>query len=449
MYVSNLNLSLNQINNDVYYQQKNYVVNDLGIKSNGFFEISEISWENTTVADVYVEGNICYLACFSEGIKILNISDILNPILIADFYDGGIAQSLTKRDNYLVVADSNQGIEIFDIGNLPTITKVESFWDGGTALKVGFYYDYLLVADGPDGLEIFDASNLAAISKINSFKTSTGSASATSFSINEAKETIILGYGRQGIFYLSFSDPENLIQVGQRGFSEDVSDIYTNPDSSSYTSWVALKTQGIDFVVWTGSYWNSHMIIKSEADSGLATSVTPYLNGVIVSDGYDGIEYQYVAYNKLVRNSYYYDGGWALNSYITEYDSFNFIFVADSNDGLEIIGKDSDNDFLADFSENYYSTDEENPDTDGDGYLDGLEIIYSTDPLDNKDYPEIVISTPPVTTLPTIPSPNTSKPEYPSFSSATSPYFGIIPTIGTLSLITVIIMIYSRKKKEK
>lgn len=43
--------------------------------------------------------------------------------------------------------------------------------------------------------------------------------------------------------------------------------------------------------------------------------------------------------------------------------------------------KDSDNDGLADWQEQIFSTDPNNPDTDNDGYLDGEEIISGHDPL--------------------------------------------------------------------
>ncbi|MCK5475472.1 MAG: calcium-binding protein [Candidatus Pacebacteria bacterium] len=42
---------------------------------------------------------------------------------------------------------------------------------------------------------------------------------------------------------------------------------------------------------------------------------------------------------------------------------------------------DSDSDGLTDGLENYYGTDINNPDTDGDGYSDGDEVNNGYDPL--------------------------------------------------------------------
>ena len=45
------------------------------------------------------------------------------------------------------------------------------------------------------------------------------------------------------------------------------------------------------------------------------------------------------------------------------------------------LGKDSDNDGLTDAEESIYKTDSHNPDTDGDGYSDGVEVKSGYDPL--------------------------------------------------------------------
>jgi hypothetical protein len=42
---------------------------------------------------------------------------------------------------------------------------------------------------------------------------------------------------------------------------------------------------------------------------------------------------------------------------------------------------DTDADGLPDYIENYYGTDPNNPDTDGDGYKDGEEVENGYDPL--------------------------------------------------------------------
>ncbi len=52
------------------------------------------------------------------------------------------------------------------------------------------------------------------------------------------------------------------------------------------------------------------------------------------------------------------------------------------------LDQDSDDDLLIDSAEvKQYATDPKNPDTDGDGFTDYLEIISGTDPLDSSSIP--------------------------------------------------------------
>lgn len=55
--------------------------------------------------------------------------------------------------------------------------------------------------------------------------------------------------------------------------------------------------------------------------------------------------------------------------------------VAGSNENPVKLSRDSDEDGLKDWEEIFYKTDPQNPDTDGDGTLDGVEIAKNRDPL--------------------------------------------------------------------
>src|SRR3990167_1633294 len=48
---------------------------------------------------------------------------------------------------------------------------------------------------------------------------------------------------------------------------------------------------------------------------------------------------------------------------------------------LEAVDQDADKDGLANREESYWNTDFQNPDTDGDGFLDGEEVASGHDPL--------------------------------------------------------------------
>ncbi|MBD3192744.1 MAG: hypothetical protein GF308_19045 [Candidatus Heimdallarchaeota archaeon] len=76
------------------------------------------------------------------------------------------------------------------------------------------------------------------------------------------------------------------------------------------------------------------------------------------------------------------DGGWVLDVFV----SGDYAFLADEDDGLEIlkIGYDTDGDGLTDEEESTYGTDPNDEDSDDDGLLDGEEVnTHETDPTDD------------------------------------------------------------------
>ena len=50
---------------------------------------------------------------------------------------------------------------------------------------------------------------------------------------------------------------------------------------------------------------------------------------------------------------------------------------------------DQDNDQLTNAQEANFGTDPDNDDSDGDGYSDGFEVAYSSDPMNSMDQPQL------------------------------------------------------------
>jgi hypothetical protein len=87
----------------------------------------------------------------------------------------------------------------------------------------------------------------------------------------------------------------------------------------------------------------------------------------------------------------YYDDSGVANGILYDED---YIYVADGDDGLEILeyAFDSDEDGLSDDEENSlgddgFITDPNDADSDDDGYTDKEEFDAGTDPTDPEDYP--------------------------------------------------------------
>jgi hypothetical protein len=50
-------------------------------------------------------------------------------------------------------------------------------------------------------------------------------------------------------------------------------------------------------------------------------------------------------------------------------------------------GEDGDQDQLLNLDEAWWQTEPDNPDTDGDGHLDGVEVLRGSDPRNPDDVP--------------------------------------------------------------
>lgn len=80
----------------------------------------------------------------------------------------------------------------------------------------------------------------------------------------------------------------------------------------------------------------------------------------------------------------------AVVSVLSFFDIFGGVRSAKLFDAIEPlpvdIAQDADRDGLSDADESYWNTDFQNPDTDGDGFLDGEEIASGNDPREKADH---------------------------------------------------------------
>jgi hypothetical protein len=106
-----------------------------------------------------VVGNYAYVADYSKGLQIIDISNPTTPTLKGNYDTSGYAFGVQVVGNYAYVADYNSGLQIIDISNPLTPTL-----KGNSATSVGAYGvqvvgNYAYVADAYAGLQIIDISN--------------------------------------------------------------------------------------------------------------------------------------------------------------------------------------------------------------------------------------------------------------------------------------------------
>jgi parallel beta-helix repeat protein len=129
-------------------------------------------------------------------------------------------------------------------------------------------------------------------------------------------------------------------------------------------------------------------------------------------------------------NNQWYDDVEEIGNYWSTWNgegNYSVYGLAHSVDLYPITGEDTDEDGLVDILETtYYLTDPNNPDTDGDGYSDGTEVAHDTDPLDPESYPTEITT---------------------SEMTEPNPSFGWIAFVICFSVMSLVTLFFSRKKK--
>lgn len=100
-----------------------------------------------------------------------------------------------------------------------------------------------------------------------------------------------------------------------------------------------------------------------------------------------------------VENGYAYLTGYTVSTGFPVINAYDSTYNGVADCFVSILSDDSDSDNLSNWEEDFlYGTDPLVADTDLDGYLDGIEILYGTDPLDPNDYPGATTTTTTTTT---------------------------------------------------
>ena len=108
-------------------------------------------------------GDYVYVASVQDGLQVLNVSDVTNPILIESIPSGASTHSLVMHteENYLFVTDVYSGIYIFDTTDpsLPELISTASTDPDTGSHMISYYNDHVYVAISKSGFNIFDVSD--------------------------------------------------------------------------------------------------------------------------------------------------------------------------------------------------------------------------------------------------------------------------------------------------
>jgi len=179
------------------------------------------------VHNVWIDGDILYAAVDgstqSSGLRVIDISDPANPVVISSFFGGNPAQNFGQfvhdvyvRDGLAFVSHWNAGLVILDVGNgaaggspqAPVeLGRVETsggqthnawYWPAGKYAFVG-EEDF----STPGIMHVVDVSDLTNPREVATFSVS--GTTPHNFWLDEASETLYLAWYENGVYALDVS----------------------------------------------------------------------------------------------------------------------------------------------------------------------------------------------------------------------------------------------------
>ncbi|MFW9991689.1 MAG: hypothetical protein ACFFD4_06490 [Candidatus Odinarchaeota archaeon] len=120
---------------------------------------------------VHVDGNIAYVADFAGGLQIVNITNPLNPVNISAYATSASAYDVYVEGNYAYVAGFTGGLQVVNITNPAEPTLAASVSISGWAFSVFVSGDYAYVAAYGGGLQVVNITDLSAPDPVGSCAT--------------------------------------------------------------------------------------------------------------------------------------------------------------------------------------------------------------------------------------------------------------------------------------
>ena len=250
---------------------------------------------NNSVTAVTVAGRYAYLACGVRGLRIYDVANPAQPVLLCFTNWNLLVMDVAVAGNYAYLACHSGGLRIFDISTPTTPVQVGGINNGGQALKVAVSDAYAYLANDSDGLRIYDVSNPA-----NPVNVAHLTASNSIGQVAVAGHYAYLGMGVGGIGIYDITTPANPVLAGQ--IAAEV-DCFTIAGTYAYVGVVTVGlaiydladpvhpvrlSQEYNHVFFRGLAVSSHYVCAAAFNSGLYIyDVADKTNPVVVQQNRD------------------------------------------------------------------------------------------------------------------------------------------------------------------
>ncbi len=313
---------------------------------------------------VDVVGDLAYVT----GIPALQIIDVSNPALpveLSILYAAGEGNDVEVVDDLAYVAAGRSGLRIIDVSNPTSPVALGLLHTPGDAYDVEVVGDLAYVADYESGLRIIDVSNPAFPVELGALVTPDNA-----YDVEVVGGLAYVAGHRSGLRIIDFG-PEYLSEIPiEIDIKPDSNPNSINPDDGGVVPVALLGSDAFDV---------------SEVDA----ATLKFGPGGAAPDHAHGPHLEDVNADGLPDLLAHFDTGES---------GIVFGTLVACVEGVVLDGKpfngcdavrtvpDMDGDALLDVEEAAIGTDALNPDTDGDGFDDGQEVLLmGTDPLDPLD----------------------------------------------------------------
>ena len=113
------------------------------------------------VQGISVVGNYAYVADYTGGLRIINITNPDAPAEIGFYDTESYAGAIAVAGNYAYISDGWDGLRIINISNPSAPTEVGFYDTAGSTYDTVIQGDYAYVADADTGLRVIDVSDPA------------------------------------------------------------------------------------------------------------------------------------------------------------------------------------------------------------------------------------------------------------------------------------------------
>ena len=167
-------------------------------------ELGSTKYLGGEIRDILIAGNVAYLAAGEAGLFAIDITDMMNPVVICQYNSMGYAEGLAKKDRYVFLADGPDGLIIIDANDPSELKETGSVFSYNYAFGVAVKDNFAYIAAAGAGVLIADISDPEKPSEKSTVYTP-----GYAYGIAVAGDTAYVADSWEGLQAIDIEDPSN------------------------------------------------------------------------------------------------------------------------------------------------------------------------------------------------------------------------------------------------